>query len=159
GVCGGRALLPWTGAYPELRPPFAVAATVIALLPKPTGTVAEKEPSAAAVVLVTEAGVPVVVSADATVTDAPAVVLPVTVVDVTASVLPLAGAVIVTVSAPGPPWVRYRAVVTAGVSTLRPAASDRISRTSWAWAQVSGDADPAAWPLTNPMEAVAGLLP
>ncbi len=44
------------------------------------------------------------VSADATVTDAPAAVFPVTVVDVTASVLPLAGAVIVTGSVSGAPW-------------------------------------------------------
>jgi hypothetical protein len=88
-----------------LRPPEAVAVTVTALLPKPTGTVAEKDPSAAAAVLVTEARAPVVVSADATVTDAPAAVFPVTMVDVTASVLPSAGALIVTGSAPGAPWV------------------------------------------------------
>src|SRR6516165_1582757 len=46
-----------------------------------------------------------------------------------------------------------------GVSTLRPAPRDTISRTSCAWAQVSGDADPAAWPSVNPMDAVAGSLP
>ena len=56
-------------------------------------------------VLVTEAGAPVVVSADATLTAAPAAVFPVTVVDVTASVLPLAGAVMVTGSEPGGPPV------------------------------------------------------
>jgi len=88
-----------------LRPPFAVAVTVMALLPKLTGTVAEKDPSDAAVVLVTAAGAPVVVSADAIVTDAPAAVFPVTVVDVTARVLPSAGAVIVTGSIPGAPRV------------------------------------------------------
>ena len=56
------SLLTVTCAYPVLRPPAAVAATVITLLPKLTGTVASKEPSAAAVVLLTEAGAPVVVS-------------------------------------------------------------------------------------------------
>jgi hypothetical protein len=65
-----------------------VAVTVIALLPKLTGTVAEKDPSAVAVVPVTAVGAPVVVLADATVTAAPGVVLPVTVVDVAASALP-----------------------------------------------------------------------
>jgi hypothetical protein len=70
-----------------------------------TGTVAEKDPSDAAIVLVTAAGAPVVVSADAIVTDAPAAVFPVTVVDVTARVLPSAGAVIVTGSISGAPWV------------------------------------------------------
>ena len=47
----------------------------------------------------------------------------------------------------------------AGVSTLRPVPSEAISRSSCAWAQVSGDADPAAWPSVNPMDAVAGSLP
>src|SRR2546430_15282000 len=47
----------------------------------------------------------------------------------------------------------------AGVSTLRPVPSEAMSRSSWAWAQVSGDAEPAAWPLVNPIEAVAGSLP
>src|SRR5581483_1435425 len=51
------------------------------------------------------------------------------------------------------------AVVTAGVSTLRPVPSERISRSSCACAQVSGDADPAALPSVNPMDAVAGSLP
>src|SRR5215469_10007839 len=46
-----------------------------------------------------------------------------------------------------------------GVSTLRPAPRDTISRASCAWAQVSGDADPAALPSVNPMDAVAGSLP
>jgi hypothetical protein len=98
-------LLTVTCAYPVLRPPAAVAATVIALLPKLTGTVAEKDPSAAAVVLLTDAGAPVVVSSAATVTDAPGAVVPVTVVDETARVLPDAGDVIVTGSAEGGPFV------------------------------------------------------
>ena len=49
--------------------------------------------------------------------------------------------------------------MTAGVSTLWPVPSEAISRSSWAWAQLSGDADPAALPSVNPMDAVAGSLP
>jgi hypothetical protein len=78
---------------------------VIALLPKLTGTVAENDPSDPAVVLVTAAGAPVVVSSDWTVTAAPAAVFPVTVVVAAASVLFWAGAVMVTGSAPGGPLV------------------------------------------------------
>src|SRR6185369_14535592 len=47
----------------------------------------------------------------------------------------------------------------AGVSTLRPVPSEAMSRSSCAWAQVSGDAEPAALPLVKPIEAVAGSLP
>ena len=99
------SLVTVTWPYPVLRPPAAVAETVSTLLPKLTGTVAEKDPSAAAAVLVTEAGAPVVVSADATVTAAPGAVFPVTAVEEAASVLPWAGAVMVTGSAAGAPWV------------------------------------------------------
>ena len=45
------------------------------------------------------------------------------------------------------------------MSTLCRVPREPISRTSWAWAQVSGDADPAAWPLMKPIDAVAGSLP
>src|SRR5450756_479773 len=98
------SLLTVTWQYPVLRPPAAVADTVITLLPKLTGTVAEKDPSAAAVAAATVAGAPVVVSAASTVTADPGVVVPVTVVAETARVLPAAGAVMVTGSAPGAPW-------------------------------------------------------
>src|SRR5208282_2931149 len=47
----------------------------------------------------------------------------------------------------------------AGVSTLWPVPSETISRSSCAWAQLSGDADPAALPSVNPMDAVDGSLP
>src|SRR6266566_5579226 len=47
----------------------------------------------------------------------------------------------------------------AGVSTLRPMPSEAMSRSSCAWAQVSGDAEPVALPSVNPIEAVAGSLP
>src|SRR5690349_6001767 len=93
------------------------------------------------------------------VTFARGAVVPVTVVDVAASVLPLAGAVIAVLSAPGGPCATYRCVVNCGVSTVRPVAMARISRSSWACAQVSGDADPAALPSVKPMDAVNGSLP
>jgi hypothetical protein len=32
-----------------------------------------------------------------------------------------------------------------------------ISRSSWAWAQVSGDADPAAWPSLKPIDATGRI--
>jgi predicted phage tail protein len=82
-----------------------VAVAVIALLPKLTGTVAENDPSDAAVVLVTVAGAPVVVSSDWTVTAAPGAVVPVTVVVAVARVLPAAGVVMVTGSLAGGPLV------------------------------------------------------
>jgi hypothetical protein len=47
----------------------------------------------------------------------------------------------------------------AGVSTLRPTPSEVIRRSSCAWAQLSGEADPAALPSVNPIDAVAGSLP
>ncbi len=34
-----------------------------------------------------------------------------------------------------------------------------ISRSSWACAQVSGEAEPAGWPSTKPIDAVVGSLP
>ena len=74
--------------------------------------------------VVSEAGAPVVVSLDATVTVAPRAVVPVTVVEDTARVLPGDGAVIVTGSVPGAPWARYRSTVTRGVSTLCPTPSE-----------------------------------
>jgi hypothetical protein len=78
---------------------------VITLLPKLTGTLASKEPSAAAVVLVTDAGAPVVVSSDATVTWAPGFVVPVTVVEEAARMVPGAGEEMLTFSVPGGPLV------------------------------------------------------
>ena len=82
-----------------------MAATVIALLPKLTGTVVENVPSDAAVVVATADGALVVVSSDSTVTAASGAVFPVTVVVAVASVLPWAGAVMVTGSEPGGPFV------------------------------------------------------
>jgi len=96
-------------AWSGLNPSWPVSTTLKPQpdpgVPKLTGTVAENDPSAAAVVLVTAVGAPVVVSADATVTADPGAVVPVTVVEVTASVLPWAGAVMVTGSEPGGPAV------------------------------------------------------
>ena len=70
------------------------------------GTVAEKAPLDPAVVLVTVAASPVVVSAAWIDTAEPGVVVPVTTVVAVVSVLPAAGAVIVTGSEPGAPPVR-----------------------------------------------------
>ena len=71
-------------------------------------------------------------------------VVPVTAVVAVVTAVPDAGAVSVTASAPGGGWVTYRCVVTDGVSSVRLAPMSRMSRSSWAWAQVSGDAEPAA---------------
>src|SRR5262249_51635057 len=130
----------------------------IALLPNPIGTVAENDPSAPATVDATD-DAPLVASTEDTVTFARGAVVPVTVVDVAASVLPFAGAVIVTPSAPGGPCATYRRAVNCGVSWFRPVARARISRSSCACAQVSGEADPAAFPSVKPMDAVARSLP
>ena len=88
-----------------LRPPAAVAVAVITSSPNPTGTVAENDPSDPAVTEVTVAVAPVVVSADAMSTCAPGAVVPVTVVVAESSVAPEVGAVRLTVSEPGGPWV------------------------------------------------------
>ena len=80
---------------------------MIALLPKLTGTVAEKDPSAAAVVLVTDGRRPRSWCRPTRRSPTPPrAVFPVTVVDVDGQrAAPTAGAVIVTGSAPGGPWV------------------------------------------------------
>jgi hypothetical protein len=75
------------------------------LVPKPTGTLAEKDPSDPAVVLITVAASLVVVSSASIDTADPGVVVPVTVVVAVVSVAPEAGAVIVTGSEPGAPLV------------------------------------------------------
>ena len=46
-----------------------------------------------------------------------------------------------------------------GRSTTWPALKLAISRSCWAWAQVSGEAEPAAWPLRKPIEATVGSVP
>src|ERR1039458_7639115 len=118
-------------AYP-VRLPDAVADTVSTLSPKPTGTVTENDPSDAATAVPTVDGVPVVVSRDSTTTFAPGSVVPVTAVVVVVTAVPEAGAVSVTVSAPGGGCVTYRCVVTGGVSSVWPAPMSRMSRSSWA---------------------------
>jgi hypothetical protein len=106
--------------------------------------VTENDPSAAATAVPVLDGVPVVVSRDSTTTFAPGTVVPVTAVVAVVTAVPEAGAVSVTLIAPGGACVTYRFVVTSGVSSARPAPMSRMSRSSWAWAQVSGDAEPAA---------------
>src|SRR5665647_461313 len=56
-------------------------------------------------------------------------------------------------------WVTYRATVWVGVSTLRRAVRSATSRTNEPAPQVSGAAEPAGFPLTNPIEATVGSVP
>src|SRR6185312_5328474 len=92
-------------------------------------------------------------------TVAPGVVVPVTPTVGVVTVVPSAGAVTVTGSVPGGPDRTYRSRTIAGCSSGRPAPSARISRACWAWAQVSGEDEPAGLPLTKPIEAIVGSLP
>ena len=46
-----------------------------------------------------------------------------------------------------------------GWSPSDPLPRSVTSRRYWAWAQISGDAEPAGLPLVNPMDAVAGSEP
>src|SRR5581483_7057937 len=91
-----------TRAYPVAEP-FDTP-TVITLAPNPSGTVAENEPSPAAVVVVRVVAPPVSVGVEAIVTVAPAAVVPVTCVVASLVSRPFAGVVIVTVSAAGGAW-------------------------------------------------------
>ena len=50
-------------------------------------------------------------------------------------------------------------MVIAGVSVSWPAPRSTIRRSSWAWAQVSGEAEPAACPSAKPIDAVVGSDP
>src|SRR6202171_2507547 len=56
-------------------------------------------------------------------------------------------------------WATYRLKVPACCSRILPAARSRIRRTYWAADQVSGEAEPAAAPLWNPIDAVVGSEP
>src|SRR5215831_9370638 len=128
-----------TCAYPV--PPPAAAVAVSTLVPNPTGTSAENEPSAPAVAAAVAEGGPVSVSVASTTTCAPGVVVPVTVTEEDSMSAPDAGAVI------------------DGCSRARPAPRSRMSRSSCAWAQDSGAAEPAGLPSANPIDAVVGSLP
>ena len=109
----------WTFAAGLQRGTYnAVADTVSTSLPKPTGTVTENDPSAAATEVPVTDGVPVVVSRDSTTTFAPGTVVPVTAVVVVVTAVPGAGAVSVTLIAPGGACVTYRLVVASGVSSV-----------------------------------------
>ena len=78
-----------------------MADAVSTLSPKPTGTVTENDPSAAATAVPVVDGAPVVVSRDSTTTFAPGTVVPVTAVVAVVIAVPAAGAVSVTAIAPG----------------------------------------------------------
>jgi len=47
----------------------------------------------------------------------------------------------------------------AGWSPSDPLSRSVTSRRYWAWAQISGEAEPAGLPFVNPMDAVAGSEP
>ena len=83
--------------------------------------------------------------------------MPVTVTVAELTAEPGAGAVRVTGALPGGAWFTYRSAVTAGCSSARPAPMSSISRSSWACAQVSGDAEPAALPSVKPIDATVGI--
>ena len=73
--------------------------------------------------------------------------------------MPAAGAVIAMGTLAGGAWFTYRSAVIDGCSRARPAPRSRMSRSSCAWAQDSGAAEPAGLPSTNPIDAVVGSLP
>ncbi len=60
-------------------------------------------------------------------------------------------------TAGGRGWYRCRTI--AGCSTGRDPPRLWVSRTCWACAQVSGEAEPAAPPSTKPIDAVVGSVP
>src|SRR5215831_12580646 len=146
-----------TCAYPV--PPPAAAVAVSTLVPNPTGTSAENEPSAPAPAVAVAEGGPVSVSVASTTTFAPGVVVPVTVTEEDSMSAPDAGAVIEMGTSAGGAWFTYRSAVIDGCSRARPAPRSRMSRSSCAWAQDSGAAEPAGLPSTNPIDAVVGSLP
>ena len=82
-------------------------------------------------------------------------------VEVAAGVAAAPGAVTLMVSgtAAGGALLTYRARVMAGWSSRCPVSRSSTSLMYWAWAQISGAAEPAALPLVNPIEAVRGSLP
>ena len=90
---------------------------------------------------------------------APGAVVPETVTVASVTFAPGVGEVIVTGNGPGIPWLTYRSVTICGVSRSRPALRSIASRAYWAWAQVSGLAEPAAPPSVKPIDAVVGSVP
>jgi hypothetical protein len=134
-----------------------VAAAVSTVVPKLTGTRAENVPSVPARAEATAVSLPTSVPAEAMSTRAPGAVVPVTSTVAPETDAPSAGAVIVSGIVPGA-WV-YRSRTAFGCSRGRPAPRSRASRTTCACAQVSGEAEPAAWPFTKPIEAFAGSVP
>src|SRR5579872_2826883 len=92
-------------------------------------------------------------------TFAPGAVVPLTVVVAEGVIEFGAGELIVSGTTVGGPDVTYRLRVIAGWSSTLPDWRSRTSRKYWAWAQISGVAEPAALPLVKPIEAVVGLDP
>src|SRR4051794_17152414 len=128
------------------------------LVPTPTVIGTENAPLAGTVTLYELDVPPASTPTTPMSTVSPAVAVPVTV-----SVLPgvgdwSAGAVTVRLVVEVA-WVTYRSRTTPGCSRLRPAPRSAVSRTSEAAPQVSGAAEPAAWPSVKPIDAVVGSLP
>src|SRR6266516_2323082 len=92
-------------------------------------------------------------------TCAPGVVVPITVTEEDSMTAPAAGAVIEMGTLAGGAWFTYRSAVIDGCSSARPAPRSRISRNSWACAHDNGEAEPAAFPSVNPIDAVVGSDP
>ena len=145
----------WTWAVP----PVGLTATMLStLVPPVIGTSMLKEPSEAAGAETTVVAELASVFVAATYTVLPAAVVPLTVTGEPVTEAWSSGLVTVRLVLP---WLcaTYRACVTAGSATLRFAARSAVSRTNDAADQVSGDADPAAWPFAKPIEASVGSVP
>ena len=95
------ATSPTTSVWAKPVAPAAVAAALITLVPKPTGTAAENAPVASAVAVTDWAAALVSVSCDSMVSCAPGVVLPATVVLSPSMVPPPVGEASVTAAVPG----------------------------------------------------------
>src|SRR3954468_4414579 len=139
-------------AKPVARP--LVAAAVMTLLPSWVGSSAVNVPLDLVDTVVVAPPASVAVAAMSI--RVPAGAVPVT---FTVGVDTWAGASRVIAMFPGGPWSTYRARTSAGCSTGWPAMRLCVSRTVWAWAQVSGDAEPTASPGSKPMDAVVGSVP
>src|SRR5450631_456289 len=140
-----------------VAPSGVVEVMTIVLVPVASVTACENEPSGPATVVAFVVALPWSVATSTMSMVAPGAALPVT-VTVPVAADWSAGAVTVRV-VPRCWWVTYRATVWVGVSTLRRALRSATSRTNEPAPQVSGAADPAGFPLTNPIEATVGSVP
>src|SRR5450759_3507758 len=140
-----------------VAPSGVVEVMTMVLVPVASVTGVENEPSAPAMVCAFVVALPLSVATSTMSMVAPGAAVPVT-VTVPAAADWSAGALTVRV-VPCCWWVTYRSTVWLGVSTLRRAVRSAISRTNEPAPQVSGAAEPAGFPLTNPIEATVGSVP